>query len=151
MVTEKVELMGFCAADTASTGSMSAARAVLAHGSIFCQWRSPGDSSFYFSFLPPVCFLHRLFYLFSLPCSHWWRILVFCLGATPPLRCCQSAYLRIPLFFSSFLLSALRYLICFSSLPSLFEFRFGRRLGPFFFLCMSSCLLRFCCEYVSDM
>ena len=44
-----------------------------------------------FPVLPSVLF-------FSLPCSPWWWILFFCLGATPPPRAvCEPANLCIPL------------------------------------------------------
>ena len=41
--------------------------------------------------------------IFSLPCSPWWRILFFCLGATPSPRCfraCKYAYPPCVLSFS---------------------------------------------------
>ena len=82
-----------------------------------------------FPVLPSVLF-------FSLPCSPWWWILFFCLGATPPLRClraCKSAY--SPCALSSFFSCVLDFSwFLFSSFP-FFRFRFGRRLfNPVLFL-----------------
>ena len=102
-----------------------------------CKRRSNGSALLPFTvFL--FLFVFRLFHvspssLFSLPCSPWWRILFLRLGAAPPPRClraCKSAY--SPCMPSSLLLSCF-LLFTFSSLPSLFRFRFGRRF-------ISSCL-----------
>ena len=75
---------------------------------------------------------------FSLPCFPWLRILLFCYFVSalhPPRAPCEPEVCAFPLravFFLAFLM--LTYFI-FSSLPSLFRFRFGHRLfHPVFFL-----------------
>ena len=67
-----------------------------------------------FPVLPSVLF-------FSLPCSPWWWILSFCLGAAPPRATCEPASLRIPLVCCLLSCVLAFYLFYFSSLPSLFS------------------------------
>ena len=76
-------------------------------------------------------------------------LLLFRLGATPPPRSFRAWSMRIPLaccLLCSFFLALLMltHLHYFSSLPSLFRFRFGHRLfHPVFFLWVLCCLLGF--------
>ena len=73
----------------------------------------------------------------SLRCLPWWRILLFCYFVSalhPPRDPCEPEVCVFPLREVFFLaLMMLTYLFLFSSLPSLFRFRFGHRL-------FSSCL-----------
>ena len=80
----------------------------------FC--RSRFSSSFSFFRFPFVSCI-ALFAFFSLSYSPWWRILFFCLGATPPRAACKpankSAY--SPCVLSCLLISCFLFLPCFFS------------------------------------
>ena len=91
----------------------------------FCH--SPFSPSFSFAF--SLCrfalvsrTVYHLRFLFSLPCSPCWRILLFCLGATPPPRCLRACEVCV------FPLRGVFFFFVFSSFPLFFcRFRFGRR------------------------
>ena len=117
--------------------------------------RSPFPPSFSFCLFVvsfSCFFLYHLRSFFALPCSPWWRILFFCVGATypPPAQPARLQVWVFPLravFFLAFFL-----LIYFVFLLSLFGFRFGRRLFyPVFFLWVLCCVLGFgfCCDSCS--
>ena len=79
-------------------------------------------------FLLPLSFVFLVspfsLFFFSLPCSPWWRILFFCLRATPPPRCLRAS-LQVCVFPLCAVLLLVFFLVCiyiFSSLPSLFDF-----------------------------
>ena len=81
---------------------------------------------------------------FSLPCSPRWRIMLFCLRATPPPRgACEPAYLRIPLVccLLSFVLAVI-YFVLFSSF-NFFDFDLGVVLFHPVFLWVLWCLFGF--------
>ena len=136
----------------------------LRFSSPFC--RSPCSPSLllFRSFCPlvlsfSVCFLYRLL-RFSLrfPAFPWWRILLLCffilsrLFAPPPHALLATLkYAYSPCVLSSCVLDADLF---FSSLASLFRFRFGHGLfRPVFFLWALCCLLGFgfCCDSFSKL
>ena len=104
------------------------------YSTFFC--RSPSSSTFsFFFFRFPFISCTAFFILFSLPCPHWWRILFFGHGATPPralLRACKSAYSLVCFLFSCFL----AFMFCFRSFP--FSISIWKS------ICF---ILSFCCGY----
>ena len=83
---------------------------------------------------------------FSLPCSPWSRILLFCLGATSSLRClrsCKSAYSPCVWSSSSFCDVAFN-LFYFFSLPSLF-FYFNLDVVCLVLSCSCGYYFKICC------
>ena len=105
-----------------------------------------------FRFVVIRLFLVSPFLLFALPCSPWWRMLFFCLGATPPpwclraRKCAYSPCCVLPCFLRCCVLAFYSFDFVLCLFPFSIYFRFGRRsFHPVFFRC---CLLGFdfCCD-----
>ena len=111
----------------------------------FC--RSPFSPSFsccLFVLSFSVCFLYRLLLSFRFPTLLNGGFCYFVSVLNPPRAACEPASTRIPLACCTLSCVLPVYLLYFSSLPSLFRFRFGHRLfHPIFFLWVLCCLLGF--------